>query len=91
MKPQALKLQIGRLVIDAEVADGMRLDALADAVRLELASRMQGQPAGTSAVSPHRPAMRPIAGAIADRIAGRLGAMNTGIGLKTAGGGDGAH
>jgi hypothetical protein len=91
MKPQALNLRIGRLLIDAEVADGVRLDALADAVRSELALRMQDRPAGPLAASPHLPATTPIAGAIADRIAGRLGTMNTGIALKTAGGGDGAH
>jgi hypothetical protein len=90
MKPRALNLRIARLVVDAPVAEGVTLDALAHAIRSELASRMLEGPTESPRASRRQRTTAPLAGMIADRIAGRLGAMNTGIGLKSRGGGNGA-
>jgi hypothetical protein len=90
MKSPVLNLQIGRLVVDAPFAEGVTVDALADAIRSELGCRMWVGPAEPSRATPHPRTAAPLARMIAVGIASKLGAMNTGIGLKPRGGCDGA-
>jgi hypothetical protein len=88
MKPQALNLRIGRLVIDADIAEGVTAVALAQAIQSELASRTMPRSARPHSATAHSWSAAPLARAIAGRVADNLGAMNVEIGAKATGGGD---
>jgi hypothetical protein len=85
MTAKSLHLRIGRIVVDSPLAAGMTAEALADAIRTELAARLPGGPAAPVAARP------PLAGLIAEHIAGRLGTATAGIAAASGGGADGSR
>jgi hypothetical protein len=69
MKSHSFNLRINRLVIDAPLAEGVTVGALAEGIRSELASRISGGPAEASSATWRKLAAPPLAGRIVDAVA----------------------
>jgi len=75
MRFREMRLRIGRVTVDEPLGEGLTVEALSDAIRLALASRMTAGSAVSPVSTPHSRAA-PLAGAITAGIADRIGPTN---------------
>jgi hypothetical protein len=76
MRFRHMRLRIGRVTLDAPLGDGVTAVLLGEAIEAALASRLRAPSAELAIAAPAR--TQPLASAIADGIADRIGAARGG-------------